>query len=75
MLFRSVLPLKGFYQQLDQMISSYLNTSTLEKYLAIIAENSCKGLYLDDGTLVGHLLPAIDSGLGKTQKLQRRLSL
>ena len=71
----AVLPLKGFYQQLDQMISSYLNTSTLEKYLAIIAENSCKGLYLDDGTLVGHLLPTIDSGLGKTQKLQRRLSL
>ena len=71
----AVLPLKGFYQQLDQMISSYLNTSALEKYLAIIAENSCKGLYLDDGTLVGHLLPAIDSGLGKTQKLQRRLSL
>lgn len=71
----AVLPLKGFYQQLDQMISSYLNTSTLEKYLAIIAENSCKGLYLDDGTLVGHLLPAIDSGLGKTQKLQRRLNL
>ena len=71
----AVLPLKGFYQQLDQMISSYLNTSALEKYLAIIAENSSKGLYLDDGTLVGHLLPAIDSGLGKTQKLQRRLSL
>ena len=32
-------------------------------------------IYLEDGTLVGHLLPAIDGGLGKTQKLQRRLSL
>ena len=51
-----------------RQISSYLNTSALEKYLAIIAENSSKGLYLDDGTLVGHLLPAIDSGRGKTQK-------
>ena len=71
----AVLPLKGFYDQLENILSSRLNTSAMEKYLAIIAENSCKGLYLDDGTLVGHLLPAIDSGLGKTQKLQRRLSL
>ena len=31
--------------------------------------------YLDDGTLVGRLLPAIDSGLGHTQKLNARLSL
>lgn len=71
----AVLPLKGFYNQLENILSSRMNTSAMEKYLAIIAENSCKGLYLDDGTLVGHLLPAIDSGLGKTQKLQRRLSL
>ena len=32
-------------------------------------------IYLDDGTLVGHLLPAIDSGLGQTQKLNARLSI
>ena len=71
----AILPLKGFYDQLESILSSRLNTSAMEKYLAVIAENSGKGIYLDDGTLVGHLLPAIDGGLGKSQKLQRRLSL
>ena len=47
----------------------------VEKYLSIIAANSGKGIYLDDGTLVGKLLPAIDSGLGQSQKLNARLSL
>ena len=47
----------------------------VEKYLAVIAANSGKGIYLDDGTLVGKLLPAIDSGLGQTQKLNARLSI
>ena len=41
----------------------------------VIAANSGKGIYLDDGTLVGRLLPAIDRGLGYTQKLNARLSL
>ena len=67
----AILPLAGFYKQL----SSHLNTSAMEKYLAVIADNSSKGIYLEDGTLVGHLLPAIDGELGKAQKLQRRLSL
>ena len=71
----AILPLAGFYKQLESMISSHLNTSAMEKYLAFIADNSSKGIYLEDGTLVGHLLPAIDGELGKTQKLQRRLSL
>ena len=71
----AILPLAGFYNQLESMISSHLNTSAMEKYLAVIADNSSKGIYLEDGTLVGHLLPAIDGELGKTQKLQRRLSL
>ena len=71
----AILPLVGFYKQLEAMISSHLNTSAMEKYLAVIADNSSKGIYLEDGTLVGHLLPAIDSELGKAQKLQRRLSL
>lgn len=71
----AILPLKGFYEQLENILSARLNTSALEKYLAIIADNSSKGIYLEDGTLVGHLLPAIDGGLGQTQKLQRRLSL
>ena len=71
----AILPLAGFYKQLESMISSHLNTSAMEKYLAVIADNSSKGIYLEDGTLVGHLLPAIDGELGKSQKLQRRLSL
>ena len=71
----AILPLKGFYEQLEDILSTRINTSAMEKYLAIIADNSSKGIYLEDGTLVGHLLPAIDGGLGQTQKLQRRLSL
>lgn len=71
----AILPLAGFYKQLEAMISSHLNTSAMEKYLAVIADNSSKGIYLEDGTLVGHLLPAIDGELGKAQKLQKRLSL
>ena len=43
--------------------------------MPVIAANSSKGIYLEDGTLVGHLLPAIDGGLGQSEKLQRRLSL
>lgn len=70
----AILPLKGFYDQLSALLDQKLNTSGMEKYLAIIADNSSKGIYLEGGTLVGHLLPAIDSGLGKAQKLNRRLS-
>lgn len=70
----AILPLKGFYDQLSALLDQKLNISGMEKYLAIIADNSSKGIYLEDGTLVGHLLPAIDSGLGKAQKLNRRLS-
>lgn len=71
----AVLPLKGFYNQLEHILSSRMNTGKMEQYLAIIANNSSKGIYLEDGTLVGHLLPAIDRSLGKAQKLNRRLSL
>ena len=61
----AILPLKGFYTQLAQMLDERLNMAGMERYLAIIADNSSKGIYLEDGTLVGHLLPAIDSGLAK----------
>lgn len=71
----AILPLKGFYEQLENILSARLNMTAMEKYLAIIADNSSKGIYLEDGTLVGHLLPDIDGGLGRSQKLQRRLSL
>ncbi|MBQ9248949.1 MAG: phage tail tape measure protein [Oscillospiraceae bacterium] len=71
----AILPLSSFYKQLEAMLTEKLNTSAMEKYLSIIAANSGKGIYLDDGTLVGKLLPAIDSGLGQTQKLNARLSI
>lgn len=71
----AVLPLKEFYDQLEHILSSRMNTGKMEQYLAVIANNSSKGIYLEDGTLVGHLLPAIDSRLGQAQKLNRRLSL
>ena len=71
----AILPLSGFYQQLEAMLTEKLNSSAMEKYLSIIAANSAKGIYLDDGTLVGKLLPTIDSGLGQTQKLNARLSI
>jgi TP901 family phage tail tape measure protein len=71
----AILPLKSFYDQLENILASRLNTDTMEKYLSIIAANSGKGIYLDDGTLVGKLLPTIDSGLGQTQKRNARLSL
>lgn len=59
----AVLPLKGFYDQLENILTSRMDTSAMEQYLAVIAENSGKGIYLDDGTLVGRILPAVDSGL------------
>lgn len=71
----AILPLKGFYSQLESILSNRMDTSMMERYLSIIAANSSKGIYLEDGTLVGHLLPAIDSKLGQMQKLNRRLSL
>ena len=71
----AILPLSGFYKQLEAMLDSKINTASMEKYLSIIADNSSKGIYLEDGTLVGHLLPSIDNGLGTKQKLTRRLAL
>ena len=71
----AILPLKGFYDNLEHILTNRLDMSGMEKYLAVIAANSSKGIYLEDGTLVGHLLPAIDGQLGQAQKLNRRLSL
>lgn len=71
----AILPLKGFYDNLEAILSSRLDMSAMEQYLAVIAANSSKGIYLEDGTLVGHLLPAIDNKLGQAQKLNRRLNL
>lgn len=71
----AVLPLKAFYDHLENILVNRLDNTKMEKYLSVIAANSSKGIYLEDGTLVGHLLPAIDSQLGQAQKLNRRLAL
>lgn len=68
----AILPLTEFYSKLESILTSRLNTGTMERYLAVIAANSGKGIYLDDGTLVGHLLPAIDSGLADYSIRARR---
>lgn len=59
----ALLPLNSFYEKLDSILTNRLNLSSLERYLSVIADNSSKGIYLEDGTLVGHLLPEIDHGL------------
>lgn len=61
----AILPLKSFYDNLDRMLSNKTDTSLMENYLSIIAKNSDKDIYLDNGTLVGELLPSIDAGLGR----------
>ena len=38
----AVLPLKGFYDQLEHILSSRMNTGKMEQYLAVIANNSSK---------------------------------
>lgn len=68
----AILPLTEFYSKLESILTSKLNTTGMERYLAVIAANSGKGIYLDDGTLVGHLLPAIDSGLANYSIRARR---
>lgn len=68
----AILPLTEFYSKLESILTSRLNTGTMERYLAVIAANSGKGIYLDDGILVGHLLPAIDSGLANYSIRARR---
>ena len=71
----AVLPLDGFYKQIEAMLAKSNNTAKMESLLSVIAENSSKGIYLDNGVLVGYLLPAIDTGLGKKHKIQRRMAV
>ena len=60
----AILPLKSFYAKLEAMLDSKLNMSGMEKYLAVIAQNSEKGIYLDGSTLVGKLAPGMNRQLG-----------
>ncbi|MCD7859501.1 MAG: hypothetical protein LUH51_04945 [Firmicutes bacterium] len=53
-------------------LTSYADLAADDMKTAV--KKAGKGSYLEDGTLVGHLLPAIDSQLGKAHKLQGRLS-
>ena len=60
----AILPLKSFYTKLEALLDNKLNMSGMEKYLAVIARNSEKGIYLDGGTLVGKLAPGMNRQLG-----------
>lgn len=72
---RSMLSsMESFCNKIASAVKLSNDTSAIEKYLSVIANNSKKDIYLDDETLVGKILPKIDKGLGKTQSLQRRLS-
>lgn len=71
----AILPLSAFYKHLESILASKLDMTRMEQYLAIIADNSGKGIYLDDGTLIGRLLPGIDAGLGRLQKQKRRATI
>lgn len=69
----AILPLDAFYTKLENILASKLNSnSSIEKYLSVIAQNSQKGIYLDNGALVGYLLPSIDDGLGKIANRKER---
>ncbi len=68
----AILPLSGFYKQLSAMLDNKINMSRMEKYLAIIANNSDKNIYLNDNVLVGKLSPAIDKKLGSFASLKAR---
>lgn len=59
----AILPLKGFYDHLDDLLTNRSDTATMEKYLAIIAANSVKEIYLDSGVLVGRLAPGMNRQL------------
>lgn len=68
----AILPLKGFYDHLDKALSGVMDTATMESYLAVIAANSSRGIYLDDGTLVGRLAPQLDAALGTISEYRGR---
>ncbi len=71
----AILPLAGFYKNLEAILSDRLDMSGMEKYLAVIAANSSKGIYRKMEPWWAICPRPLTAGLGKTQKLQRRLSL
>lgn len=68
----AVLPLSSFYKNLEAMLDEKLDMRAMEHYLSIIADNSDRGVYLSDGTLIGKLLPKIDEGLQHRVNLNAR---
>lgn len=60
----AILPLKGFYDKLESILSNGLNTAVMERYLEVIAANSAKDIFLDSGVLVGELAPGVNRKLG-----------
>lgn len=61
----AILPLEGFYTRLSKMLDEKLSMDGMEKYLAVIAQNSEKNIYLDGGTLVGKLAPGMNRQLNR----------
>lgn len=43
----AILPLKGFYDWIEQMLTGGMNTEVMKEYLSIIAANSAKDIFLD----------------------------
>ncbi|MGI6256599.1 MAG: phage tail tape measure protein [Anaerovoracaceae bacterium] len=60
----AILPLKGFYDKLENILTGHMGTGAMEQYLAIIAANSAKDIILDSGALVGELAPGMNRNLG-----------
>lgn len=68
----AILPLSGFYNQLESMLDSKLSMGNMESYLKVIAENSIKNIILDSGVLVGELAPGMNEKLGSMMKNAER---
>lgn len=68
----AILPLSGFYNTLNKMLDEKLNTSIMENYLSIIADNSLRHIVSDSGELVGVITPKIDKNLGDLKRMNER---
>ena len=63
----AILPLKGFYDKLETILTGHMGTGAMEQYLAVIAANSAKDIILDSGALVGELAPSMNKNLGNAK--------
>ena len=68
----AVLPLDSFYRELSRMLDKKLGSGRMEEYLAIIAANSKKDLYINKKVLVAELKADMNDGLGEQYQQDRR---